>query len=64
MEILFRNKRGTAKLCMAVSCNSVWHLNDREVNKITEVTTVNKGYTWEPVRDGFAHTEKLPLIMA
>lgn len=64
MEVLFRNKRGTAKLCMKVSCNSVWHLNDREVNKITEIIDMNKGYTWEPVRDGFAHTEKLSLIKA
>lgn len=62
MELLFRNKRRTAKLCLKVSCNNIWHLNENEVNKITEIIDMNEGYTWEPVKDGFAYAEKLPLI--
>ena len=69
MEILFRNKRNTAKLCMKVSCvdeghQDIWHLRDYEVDKLKEILSLNEGYKWEPVRTGFAYENNLPLIGA
>jgi hypothetical protein len=64
MEILFRNKRNTAKLCMKVSCEDIWHFKDYELNKLNETLSLNKGYKWEPVRTGFAYNNNLPLIGA
>ena len=62
MEILFRNKRRTAKLCMKVKGDSICDLKDFEINKLNEILSLNEGYVWEPVRDGFAHSNNLPLI--
>jgi hypothetical protein len=62
MEILFRNKRGTAKLCMKLSCESVYCVKDYEVDKLIEILYLNEGYKWEPVRTGFAYENNLPLI--
>ena len=64
MEILFRNKRNTAKLCMKVSCNNINCLKDSEINKLEKILSMNEGYTWQPVRDGFAYDNKLLLIEA
>lgn len=51
MEILFRNRRRTAKLCMKVSCvdeghQDIWHLRDYEIDKLKEVLSLNEGYKW------------------
>ena len=62
MELLFRNKRRTAKLCMKVNCENIYHLSDTEINKLNEILDLNNGYSWEPVRTGFACENKLPLI--
>ena len=62
MEILFRNKRHTAKLCMKVSCENIYNLKDYEVAKLKEMLSLNEGYRWEPVRTGFAYDNNLPLI--
>ncbi len=64
MEILFTNKRGTAKLCMKVSGEDVWKLKDYEVLKLNEILHLNDDYKWKPVRTGFAYDNKLPLIGA
>ena len=69
MEILFRNRRRTAKLCMKVSCaderhQDIWHLRDYEVDKLKEILSLNEGYKWEPVRTGYAYENNLPLIRA
>ena len=64
MEILFRNKRNTAKLCMKVSCESIHNFKDYEVDKLNEILSLNEGYKWEPVKTGFAYENKLPLIGA
>ena len=64
MEILFRNKRGTAKLYVKVSCENVYSIKDYEVDKLNEILYLNEGYKWEPVRTGFAHDNNLPLIGA
>lgn len=64
MEILFRNRRKTAKLCMRMSSGDVSHFEDHELVRLKEILSLNKGYTWEPVRDGFAHDNNLPLIGA
>ena len=64
MEILFRNKRRTAKLCMKVSCDDVWHFNENELDMLKGIIAMNEGYTWEPVRTGFARDNNLPLIGA
>lgn len=45
MEILFRNKRKTAKLCMKVKGESIFSLEDRELDKISEILSLNDGYT-------------------
>lgn len=62
MEILFRNKRNTAKLCMSVQGESIVTLKEYEVQKINEILAFNEGYKWEPVRTGFAYDNNLPLI--
>lgn len=64
MEILFRNKRNTAKLCMKVSCKNLHNLTNYEVDKLHEILSLNEGYRWEPVRTGFAYENNLPLIGA
>lgn len=64
MEILFRNKRNTAKLCMKVSCENIHSLKDYEVDKLKDILSLNEGYKWEPVRTGFAYENNLPLIRA
>ena len=64
MEILFRNKRNTAKLCMKVSCSHLSNLTNYEVDKLQEILSLNEGYRWEPVRTGFAYENNLPLIGA
>lgn len=64
MEILFRNKRNTAKLCMSVQSESIVTLKEYEVQKINEILAFNEGYKWEPVRTGFAYENNLPLIGA
>lgn len=62
MEILFRNKRRTAKLCMKINGDNICDLKDFEIKKLNEILSLNKGYVWEPVRDGFAYSNNLPLI--
>ena len=62
MEILFRNKRNTPKLCMKVSCDNIWHLKDYEIDKLNKILSLNEGYKWEPVKKGFAYDNNLPLI--
>jgi hypothetical protein len=62
MEILFRNKRGTAKLCMRASTENIWDIPEAEVNRLNDILSLNEGYTWIPVRTGFAKDNKLPLI--
>jgi len=64
MEILFRNKHNTAKLCMKVSCENIHSFTDYEVYRLNEILSLNKGYKWEPVRTGFAYENNLPLIGA
>lgn len=64
MEILFRNKRNTAKFCMKVKGENIHALEDYEINKLTEILSLNEGYKWEPVKTGFAYKNKLPLIGA
>lgn len=64
MEILFRNKRNTAKLCVKVSCENIHSFKDYEVDKLNEILSLNEGYKWEPVRTGFAYENNLPLIRA
>lgn len=64
MEILFRNKRNTAKLCVKVSCKNIHSFKDYEVDKLKEILSLNEGYKWEPVRTGFAYENNLPLIRA
>lgn len=64
MEILFRNKRGTAKLCVKASCENIHNFKDYEVDKLNEILSLNEGYKWEPVRTGFALDNNLPLIGA
>ncbi len=66
MEILFRNKRNTAKLCMKVSedVTTIRDLKAYELNKLNETLSLNEGYKWEPVRTGFAYDNNLPLIGA
>ena len=62
MEILFRNKLRTAKMCMKADGNMVQNLSDRDINLINMILNANSGYAWEPVEDGFAKRHKLPLI--
>ena len=64
MEILFRNKRGTAKLCMKCKGENIWKLESYEQDALTEILCLNAGYKWEPVRTGFAYENNLPLIGA
>lgn len=64
MEILFRNKRGTAKLCMKVGCVNVFELKEYEIKKLNGILEINEGYKWEPVKTGFAEENNLPLIGA
>jgi hypothetical protein len=64
MEILFRNKRNTAKFCMLVKGESIWTLKEYEQKKLNEILAMNEGYKWEPVRTGFAYENNLPLIGA
>ena len=64
MEILFRNKRNTAKLCMKVKGENIQTLENYENNKLNEILSLNEGYKWEPVRTGFAYDNNLPLIGA
>ena len=64
MEILFRNKRNTAKLCMMCKGENVLRLEDYEVDSIREILSFNEGYKWEPVRTGFAYDNNLPLVRA
>lgn len=64
MEILFRNKQNTAKLCMKVSGENIHHLKEYEIKTLNEILSLNDGYKWELVRTGFAYDNKLPLIGA
>lgn len=64
MEILFRNKRRTAKLCMKVKGENIYTLENYEIDKLKEILSLNEGYRWEPVRTGFAYDNNLPLIRA
>lgn len=64
MEILFRNKRNTAKLCMKVRGENICTLEYYETIKINEILSLNEGYKCEPVRTGFAYDNNLPLIGA
>lgn len=64
MEILFRNKHNTAKLCMKTKGENIHTLEDYEIDKLNEILSLNEGYKWEPVRTGFAYENKLPLIGA
>lgn len=64
MEILFRNERNTAKLCVKVSCENIHSFKDYEVDKLNEILSLNEGYKWEPVRTGYAYDHNLPLIGA
>lgn len=62
MELLFCNKTGTAKLCMRASTENIWTIPEAEVNRLKDILSLNEGYTWKPVRTGFAKENKLPLI--
>ena len=64
MELLFRNKNWTAKFCMKVSVKNIYNLTENEADRLNEILSMNDGYTWEPVRTGYAHDNKLPLIPA
>ena len=64
MEILFRNKRNTAKLCIKVKGENIHTLENYEINKLNEILSLNEGYKWEPVRTGFAYDNNLPLTGA
>ena len=64
MEILIRNKRNTAKLCLKVEARSVGELDGPELAALLAVLEANDGYRWEPVRDGYARGRKLPLVPA
>lgn len=64
MEILFRNKHNTAKLCMKVSCENIHSFTDYEVYRLNEILSLNEGYKWEPVKTGYAYDHNLPLIRA
>lgn len=64
MEILFTNKRGTAKFCMKVSVENIFQLTNGEHDALKEILSLNDGYGWKPVKTGYAHEHKLPLIGA
>jgi hypothetical protein len=64
MEILFRNKRNTTKLCMKIRGENIHTLEDYEIDTLKEILSLNEGYKWEPVRTGFAYDNNLPLIGA
>lgn len=64
MELLFRNKRGTKKLCMSVEVEDIMKLDDKDIDKLKEILELNAGYNWQPVSTGYAAKYNLPLIKA
>lgn len=61
MEILFRNKRGTAKVCISTECENVQFFSENLCECINEICSLNN-YRWEPVSNGYAKRNNLPLV--
>lgn len=62
IEILFRNWLGTRKMCMESPAGNINGISEREHLALREILEKNPGYTWEPVRQGYAEANRLPLV--